>query len=268
MTSMRGLVAGGSTSLLLAASVWADTDPATSCSPEAQRQFERALAMPHRSSSPRRSRRSRRFPRPTRPAPSPTGASPSVSVRTRSWGRSTPLRSNVGSTPSRRARRSAPRRRASTTGSPPSRNSTLVSSFLSRFRSFLPSDYSHPAPEQNLLRATPCPHGSFRPSSIPRLTGRCGGGQSRASPANAAECPWSRAARGPPSSWRLPRRPERTPRGVFAPALLRRIYAASSVSARPSGIADERLQCVDASLRREGRPVDERRSVGAVPAIH
>ena len=62
MKSMLGLVAGGMASLLLVASVWADADPAkgagsperlgrvlfkTSCSPEAQKQFERALAMLH-----------------------------------------------------------------------------------------------------------------------------------------------------------------------------------------------------------------------------
>jgi tetratricopeptide (TPR) repeat protein len=62
MTSIVSLVAAGIASLLLVASVWADTDPATrvrgpeklgrvlfktSCSPEAQKQFERALAMLH-----------------------------------------------------------------------------------------------------------------------------------------------------------------------------------------------------------------------------
>jgi tetratricopeptide (TPR) repeat protein len=62
MKSILSWVAGGIASLLLVASVWADADPAnrarrpeklgrvlfkTSCSPEAQKQFERALAMLH-----------------------------------------------------------------------------------------------------------------------------------------------------------------------------------------------------------------------------
>jgi tetratricopeptide (TPR) repeat protein len=59
---LRSIIAGTATLLLLVASVWADADPAhqagspeklgrvvfkTSCSPEAQKQFERALAMLH-----------------------------------------------------------------------------------------------------------------------------------------------------------------------------------------------------------------------------
>ncbi len=62
MTSMLSVVAGGIASLLFVASVWADAEPAkqarspeklgrvlfkTSCSPDAQKQFERALAMLH-----------------------------------------------------------------------------------------------------------------------------------------------------------------------------------------------------------------------------
>src|SRR3989440_5500014 len=62
MKSILSLVAGGIASLLLVALAWADADPVTqarsteklgrvlfktSCSPEAQKQFERALAMLH-----------------------------------------------------------------------------------------------------------------------------------------------------------------------------------------------------------------------------
>src|SRR2546430_17717654 len=62
MKSLLSLVAGGIASLLLVALAWADADPVTqarsseklgrvlfktSCSPEAQKQFERALAMLH-----------------------------------------------------------------------------------------------------------------------------------------------------------------------------------------------------------------------------
>jgi hypothetical protein len=62
MTSVLSVVAGGIASLLFVASVWADAEPVkqarspeklgrvlfkTSCSPEAQKQFERALAMLH-----------------------------------------------------------------------------------------------------------------------------------------------------------------------------------------------------------------------------
>jgi tetratricopeptide (TPR) repeat protein len=62
MTSVLSVVAGGMASLLFVASVWADAEPVkqarspekfgrvlfkTSCSPEAQKQFERALAMLH-----------------------------------------------------------------------------------------------------------------------------------------------------------------------------------------------------------------------------
>ena len=62
MKSLLSVVAAGVASLVLVASAWADADPATrarspeklgrvlfktSCSPEAQKQFERALAMLH-----------------------------------------------------------------------------------------------------------------------------------------------------------------------------------------------------------------------------
>jgi len=60
----------------------------TSCSPEAQKQFERALAMQHSFFFPEPVKRSPRSPRRTRAARSRTGVSPSASARTRSFRRS------------------------------------------------------------------------------------------------------------------------------------------------------------------------------------
>ena len=145
-----GLAASASAAAAIATGVWAQTgDPPkgksieelgrvvfqTSCTPQAQAQFERALAMLHSFFYPETVKAfygSRR--RPIRTAPSPIGGSPSASGPTRWSARSTPRRSSAASRRSRRARRSAPRPSASATGSRRSKSSTRTTTRSTRTR--------------------------------------------------------------------------------------------------------------------------------------